>query len=96
MQGSNALPNTAQHVAAALAKELTAGTVGLPVGSARANAAEQHGVVLRGDKVVYIPGFAPDLEHLESKYGEVGSINHYQEHPDSHGLIKLVIMNFND
>lgn len=54
------------------------------------------GVVLRGDKVVYIPGGAPDLEHLESKYGEIGSINHYVEKTGSPGLIKLVIMNFND
>ncbi len=96
MQPSTGFTKTARYVAAALANELTGGTAVAPTASASAKSMEQHGVVLRGDKVVYIPGFAPDLEHLESKYGEVGAINHYQEQPGSPGLIKLVIMNFND
>lgn len=81
--------------AVALAGELTADKVSAPPKSLRTNVAED-GVILRGDKVVCIPRSAPDLEYLESKYGQVGSVNRYQEQGDSPGLVKVVIMNFND
>lgn len=96
MKTCTALPNAARHIASTMARKLSADTKGSPSGHPLTKGSENQGLVLQGDKVVYIPGFAPDLEHLESKYGRVGSINHYAEEPNSPGLIKLVIMNFND
>ncbi len=96
MQARTVFPKAAGYVAAALARELTTPTGASPAGSHRPRGAEDVEVVLRGGKTVSIPGWAPDLEHLEAKYREVGAINHYVEQPNAPGLIKLVIMNFND
>ncbi len=95
MRSDCTLSNVAQHVAVTLARELTAGEVSSPPQSLDSKGGEE-GVVLRGDKVVYIPGSVPDLEHLESKYGRVGAMNQYEEQGNSPGLVKVVIMNFND
>ena len=95
MRARRTLSNVAEHVAVAMARELTADNkVSAPSKSPHSNGAEK-GVIMRGDKVVYIPGSAPDLEYLESKYGQIESVNRYEE-GDSPGVVKVVIMNFND